>query len=121
MQRKRILLVDDDKNIHKAIKANLENTKYIIDSAYNGEMALEMIQDNKYTVLVTDIMMPQMNGLELLDKLSTKKQTIPTIVITGTYFLATDFNLSYLGVKKIITKPFDFDEIKESIDMIFHK
>ena len=69
-------------------------------------MALEMIQTNKYAILITDIMMPRMNGIELLDKIATRKKTIPTIVITGTSFLATDLSLRYLGVTKTINKSF---------------
>lgn len=77
----KILVVDDEKLIRDVIKEYLINDKYEVDEASSGKIALEKLQNNTYDLLVLDIMMPEMDGFSMLEKLE-KEKRIPTIILS---------------------------------------
>ena len=77
----KILIVDDEDKIRQVIKEYCENNNYETDEAENGKIGLEKLLNNKYDLLILDIMMPEMDGFSML-KECPKEKRIPTIVLT---------------------------------------
>jgi CheY-like chemotaxis protein len=86
-----ILVVDDEKDIRDITEAFLMLNGYEVDTAKNGIEALDKILANHYDVVITDLQMPKMNGLELLEKISHTKSNPVTIVVTGYAVKESDF------------------------------
>ncbi len=106
-----ILLVEDDKDLNKTVEIFLLSEGYKVTSCFDGSEAIEKLKSNSYDLVLTDIMMPNLDGFSFAEKIrSTDKQT-PIIFMT-----AKDDKLSkQLGYKleidDYITKPFDIDEL----------
>ena len=81
MDRK-VLVVDDEKLIVKGIKFSLEQDDMKVDCAYDGEEALEMVKQNEYDVMLLDIMLPKMSGLEVCQQIR-EFSDIPIIMLTA--------------------------------------
>ena len=77
----------------------------------NGQTAIEMLQNNTVHFIITDYMMPKMNGLEFSKKLNELQIDVPVIMITAKTAIETKLEILKLGVKDYITKPFDKQEL----------
>jgi CheY-like chemotaxis protein len=81
-QPHRLLIVDDDPSIHELVQAMLAGTNWIAASAYSGEAALQQLESGSYDILLADILMPGMDGLELLAQLRCRYPGIPVVMMT---------------------------------------
>lgn len=112
----KILLVDDDFFVLESVYAILCNNGYNVAKTKNPIEALEMFQKERYDIVITDIKMPQMNGIELLESIHRISPETPIILMTA----YAEIDLAVQAVKKgafdFILKPFHSDEIKNSID-----
>src|SRR6056297_3378751 len=79
----KILIVDDEVEFRKVVKTILVAKKYHVEHVSSGEMALAKIKNNKYHLVLTDLVMPEKNGLELLDEIKDYDQSIEVIIVTG--------------------------------------
>jgi two-component system cell cycle response regulator CpdR len=84
MEKKRILIVDDDKAVRVLLAAVLNTANYEIDVAVNGVDAINHIDGIPYDLIITDYLMPEMDGLELTRRVKSIYPTIPILIITGT-------------------------------------
>ncbi|MCP4049248.1 MAG: response regulator [bacterium] len=114
--KKRILLVDDEKSIHQAIKLYLMDAPFEIESAYSGEDAFKKMTKNQYNLIVIDLYLKGINGITLMDKLISHKINVPAIMITGKISKISGISFSYLGIKKIIEKPFSPEILLSAIN-----
>lgn len=80
---KNILIVDDEEHIREIISEFLDGQGYQIFEAADGEVALQLYENNEFALVITDIRMPKMNGLELLNAIKTKNQNQPVVLMTG--------------------------------------
>ncbi|MFQ5559113.1 MAG: response regulator [Nitrospinota bacterium] len=115
-----VLIVDDEENIVKALKVNLEMDGYVVDTACSGKEALEKIHQKNYSIVLTDINMPEMDGLELLEKI--KGQSLETIVIMITAYstILKVCNARNYGASDYILKPFeDLEEVDKVMNRAF--
>ncbi len=110
----KILIVDDEVNIREVIKEYCEAENYLTDTADNGLMALEKLQNNKYDILVLDIMMPEMDGYTMLKKLP-KELKIPTIILSARGEVYDKLEGFDLGIDDYVTKPFSPKELMARI------
>ena len=78
----RILVVDDEKLLVKGLKFNLENDGYEVDGAYDGRQALELFEKNKYDLVLLDLMLPEISGLEVCRAIR-EKSNVPVIMVTA--------------------------------------
>ncbi len=120
IMKKRILVVDDEKVIVKGIRFSLEQEGYEIDSAYDGDEALEYAKNNTYDLIILDVMLPKMDGLEVCRTIR-GFSTVPIIMLTAKgedmdKILGLEF-----GADDYMTKPFNVLELKARIKAIIRR
>src|SRR5699024_10892644 len=101
----RVLVVDDEDRIRRLVRMYLEREDYEIDEADNGKDALEMSLENDYDVIVLDLMMPEMDGIEVCEKLREEKTT-PVIMLTAKGEESTRAQGFEVGADDYVVKPF---------------
>jgi DNA-binding response OmpR family regulator len=112
---KRILVVDDEKNIRTLFRDELEEEGYAVETAGSGREALERIEADTPDLVVLDIRMEDMTGIEVLEELRKTNQALPVIMCTAVRGLKDDFTIWDAHVSDYITKPVDLDDLKEKI------
>lgn len=117
---KRVLVVDDEKLIVKGIRFSLEQDGYEVFCAYDGEEALMMVKEREYDMILLDIMLPKMNGLEVCQQIREFSNT-PIIMLTAKGDdMDKIMGLEY-GADDYITKPFNILEVKARIKAILRR
>lgn len=109
-----ILLVDDDDAIRDTLY-ELFSAEHLCHAASTAEMALAFIQEQTYDVILTDISMPGLSGLELLGLLRQSQPDTPVIVVTGISDRSHAEGLIRLGAFDYILKPFRLEDVEESV------
>jgi len=109
---KNILVVDDELSMREFLEILLTAEKYNVDTAKNGADAIKMVRDNNYHVLMTDIHMPGMDGIELLKKVKEISPGTEVLMMTAYASTETAVEAMKCGAYDYITKPFKVDEIK---------
>lgn len=115
----KILVVDDEEIIRNSLTLFLENEKYIVDEAENGKVAYDKIMENYYDLVLTDLEMPVMKGIDLLEKISTLTPQVSVIIITAYGSLDTAIRALRNGASDYILKPIEFDELLIKIQRLF--
>ena len=115
---KKILVVDDEPHIVKVVKSRLEANGYAVVTASNGEEAIVKAQHEKPGLIILDVLMPGLNGFEVLEKLKQDKATsyIPIIMLTCEGQTDNIFKAQELGVADYLIKPFDAKEMMGLIE-----
>ena len=108
-----ILVVDDDKSMREFLELILKRERYNVTCAKDGADALLLLKENFFDLIITDLMMPAINGLELLKKAKELHPGIKTIMITAFGTIETAIEAIKLGAYDYITKPFSNDEDNE--------
>jgi Response regulator containing CheY-like receiver, AAA-type ATPase, and DNA-binding domains len=111
----KILIVDDELNMRLVLSAMLKKEGYEVASASDGREALQILKSSKIAAVVTDLKMPDIDGMELLSRISEKYPEVPVIMITAHGTVATAVEALKKGALDYITKPFDLDELKNVI------
>ena len=117
---KKILVVEDEKDIQNIIKAFLENAKYKVETADDGLDAINLIQNNNYDLILLDIMLPKVDGFTICEMIR-KNSNVPIIILTA----LTDEESQLKGFDKLaddyITKPFSMPVLLKHIEAIFRR
>ncbi len=117
---KKVLVVDDEKLIVKGIRFSLEQDGMEVDCAYDGEEALEMVQAKEYDIVLLDIMLPKLTGLEVCQQIR-EFSTVPVVMLTAKGDdMDKILGLEY-GADDYITKPFNILEVKARIIAIIRR
>ncbi len=111
VNKKTILLADDDDNLRRVLEFQLLEEGYQIQSAKDGVDALKMFNENDFDCVITDLRMPKLSGLELLEKIKVANSELPVIVITAFGEVETAVTAMKAGAFDYINKPFNRDEI----------
>ena len=117
---KKVLVVDDEKTIVKGIKFSLEQDDFVVDCAYDGEEAVDMAKHHKYDIILLDLMLPVMSGLDACQQIR-EFSNVPIIMLTA----KGDDMDKILGLENgaddYITKPFNILEVKARIKAIIRR
>ena len=113
----KILIVDDQAEVREALKAILEQGGHILAEAQNGRVAQNLIQANEFDLVISDLQMPDVNGLELLSWIKANKK-LPVILLTGFTELLETQKAYKLGADDFFTKPFSIKDILSSINRL---
>ena len=115
----RILVVDDELDMLMLLRMIIEdNTDYEVDTTNNPSEALKMVMENDYDLVISDLKMPGMDGLELFDEVKEMDPDLPLIIITAYGSLETSDEAIKKGVADFITKPFRKDSILFTINRV---
>jgi len=111
MKKTKILVVDDEHLIRWSLEQNLKKQGYEVVTASNGEEALKLVQEEQPELILLDIQMPGINGLEVLEKVKESDEDIVVIMVTAQGGLETAVNAMRMGAYDYINKPFNLDEL----------
>lgn len=117
----RILVVEDEKHLNRIISEEMEDEGYSVDSCFNGADALEYALSAKYDVMILDIMLPKLDGLELVRRLRRRGDTTPVLFITARDSVADKVEGLESGGDYYLTKPFDFQELLAVVHVMTRK
>ncbi|MBP3468053.1 MAG: response regulator transcription factor [Lachnospiraceae bacterium] len=117
---KRILVVDDEKLIVKGIKFSLEQDEMQVDVAYDGEEALEKIRNNHYSLILLDLMLPKLSGMEVCQQVR-EFSDVPIVMLTAKGDDMDKIMGLENGADDYITKPFNILEVKARIKGIIRR
>ena len=107
----KILLVEDSLQLNKALSTVLKRNSYIVDSAFDGEEALLFLKQCTYDAIILDIMLPKVNGLEVLKQAREQKLETPIIMLTAKSTTEDKIHGLDLGADDYLPKPFSVDEL----------
>jgi len=118
MEKKRILIADDEKAVRILLAEVLKPHDYKIDLVENGVEAISHIDRRSYDLIITDYMMPKMDGLELTRRIRSKYPSTPILVVTGN---GPIHDLLKSGATACIMKPFNILELQNMVKIILNK
>jgi len=107
----RILLVDDDRLLREVIGEYLSAHDYIVDLAENASEALKLMEPGKYQLALLDLVMPGMNGLELMTKILEQDESVFCLIMTGYPTIDSAYKAMVEGVSDYVIKPFQLMEL----------
>jgi DNA-binding response OmpR family regulator len=113
--KKKILVVDDEKNIRLTVQHSLIAANYDVETASNGAEGLEKFKAGHYDLILMDLRMPQINGIEMLREIKARDKHAAAIVITAYLTIDTLLEAFSLGVSDYIRKPFSPNDVRETV------
>jgi DNA-binding response OmpR family regulator len=121
METKSILIVDDEKNICLTLSQALETLGVETDTALNGEEALVKLEKKKFGIILLDLRMPGMGGMEVLRRVREIRPDIRVIILTAYGTIESAVEAMKLGAVDFIQKPFSPDEIRELVSRVMNR
>ena len=116
----KILVVDDEKLLVKGMKFNLENEGYEVECAYDGAAAVELARDGKFDLIILDVMMPEVDGLEACMRIR-EFSNVPVIMLTAKSEDADKLMGFECGADDYLTKPFNVLELKARVRALLRR
>ena len=117
----KILLVEDTEQLNKALTTVLRRNSYVVDSAFDGEEALLFIEQYQYDIIILDIMLPKLNGLEVLKRIRASKNQTPVLLLTAKSTTEDKITGLDLGADDYLSKPFVIDELLARIRALLRR
>nr|WP_139088758.1 response regulator [Oscillochloris trichoides] len=117
-----VMIVEDDPATRRLYRFLLTNSGYVVVEAEDGLAALERLATTPCDVIITDMNMPRMGGIEMVRTLRQQQSTIHVIMVTAFGTPDTEKHAYRAGVNEYLTKPFDFEELEQRVQLFFaHK
>ncbi|MFA5827777.1 MAG: response regulator transcription factor [Candidatus Shapirobacteria bacterium] len=107
----RILVVEDEHRIANSIKKGLEQEKYVVDVSYDGEEGFDLASSESYDLLILDLMLPKMDGLQICKKIRLGGNHVPILILTAKSQIEDKVGGLNSGADDYLTKPFAFEEL----------
>jgi two-component system response regulator HydG len=118
---KRILLADDDRILNRSVDILLTLDGYQTMSVYNGEEALQKLLHQKFDLLITDLIMPKLDGIELISKIRKLNATLPIMVISGQLNNSLVHLLKKRKIHFILSKPINPGRLRKMVHRAFQE
>lgn len=115
VELRNVLVVDDEAVIRQGIRRILENDGYGVETSSSGKAALEKMQEQDFDLVITDLKMPGMDGIEVLKTIKMLQPDVPVIMITGYATVDTAVEAMRNGAFEYIAKPFTLEQISEKV------
>jgi len=116
MKQRKILVVDDEKNIRLMLSQALASNTTTIETAINGEEALQKLEQSGYDLLLLDLRMPGMDGVQVLRHVHAEHPKLPVILLTAHGTVETAVEAMQSGAVNFLQKPFSPREIRDAVD-----
>ena len=117
----KLLVIEDEVMLNKSIVKLLKTQQYSVDAAYDGEEALDYIRATNYDVIISDIMMPRLDGLSVLKYLRNHQIKTPVLMLTAKDTLEDKVTGLDAGADDYLVKPFEFDELLARIRVMLRR
>ena len=117
----RVLVVDDDEGIREALTEYLETLEYSVVNAADGEDALNKYAKGDYEIILADLMMPNIDGMDLLRRIREIDEDVIFLMITGHPSIGTAVESINLGADDYVTKPFHLEDVKIRLNKALEK
>lgn len=117
----RILIIEDELDLLRDLSHGLELKGYAVDQAETGSVGFQMAMDEDYDLIVLDLNLPGMSGLEVLSRLRTEKPEIKILILSANHHLETKLTGFELGASDYLTKPFHFEELEARIRVLLNR
>ncbi|THB77817.1 MAG: response regulator [Desulfobulbaceae bacterium] len=120
-EAKRILVIEDDQQVRKLFQVKLSRLGYVVDEASDGNEGLSSCQKNRYDLVITDLVMPEKEGIETIIELKKDYSDIKIIAISGGGRLDPSNYLNIakkLGANRVFTKPVEWDQMIEAVEKL---
>ncbi len=117
----KLLLVEDSLQLNKALSTLLKRNNYIVDSAFDGEEALTLLKQYEYDAIILDIMLPKIDGLEVLKRARLNKINTPIIMLTAKSTIEDKITGLDLGADDYLAKPFSTEELLARIKALLRR
>ncbi len=117
----RLLVVEDEKTLADLIKEGLEEEGFSVDVAYDGQEGLFMAQNEPFDLVVLDIMLPEIDGIEILKSMRNNKITTPVLMLTAKSDVEDKVSALNIGADDYLTKPFSFEELLARIKAVLRR
>lgn len=123
LKKKKILIADDEKDIRNLVSQILGDEKYKFIFAANGREAIDAANKNKIDLLILDLMMPEIDGIEVCRQLKQNKETrkIPVVMLTAKTGVADKIEGFVTGADEYITKPFDPSKLEITVEKVLRR
>lgn len=116
---KRILIIEDEEKIARVLQLELNHEGYRTESAYNGKTGLEKAESEEWDLILLDVMLPELNGIEVLRRYRKKNASTPVILLTARDAVPDKVNGLDHGANDYVTKPFEIEELLARIRACF--
>jgi len=117
----RVLIVDDEKNIRLTLSETLASLPVEVDTAENGEQALKKVGAEQFSLILLDLRMPGMDGMQVLRRLRDDRPEIPVIIITAHGNIGSAVDAMKLGAVEFLPKPFGSEEIRSLVSRVLDR
>lgn len=117
----RILLIEDEKRLSHYIKKGLTESGFAVDTAYDGEEGLYLAKEETYDVIILDVMLPKLSGVEVCRQLRASQKNTPLIMLTARGETEDKILGLESGADDYLTKPFEFVELKARINALIRR
>lgn len=121
MDEFRVLLVDDEDDFRETLQKRLRNRKLQVEGAENGYKALEMLQAQDFDVVVLDVKMPGLDGIDTLKEIKIKKPEVEVIMLTGHASVESGIQGMQLGAFDYVMKPVPLDELLDKMRQAYER
>ncbi len=116
-----VLLVEDEENLHEALKLNLELEGYDITSAYDGSEALSKVDQEYFDLIIMDVMLPEIDGFSVTENIRLKNNDIPILILSAKDTSADRVYGLKKGADDYLTKPFNLEELLLRVQKLIRK
>ncbi len=117
----RILIVEDEIELANTLKKILEMNNYLVDAVYDGYDGFCYAQQDEYDIILLDVMLPEMNGYDILSKIRNEGITTPVIMLTAKSQLDDKLEAFGIGADDYVTKPYESKELMARIDAVLRR
>lgn len=118
---KQILIIEDDQRVAELIRRGLEEEQFLITLAYDGELGKKVALSNAFDLIITDIILPKINGLELCKEIRASKPDVPIIMLTALGTTDDKVEGFDAGADDYLVKPFEFRELLARIKVLLKR
>ena len=116
-----VLLVEDEENLHDALKLNLELDGYDITSAYDGSQALNKVEQEYFDLIIMDVMLPEIDGISVTENIRLKNNDVPILILSAKNTSADRVFGLKKGADDYLTKPFNLEELLLRVQKLIQK
>ncbi|MBW2733675.1 MAG: response regulator, partial [Deltaproteobacteria bacterium] len=110
-----VLVIDDNEPLLRTLRRILKGEGYKVSVATNGSDGLELVDKEQFDVIISDVAMPGMGGIELLKNIRSRDLDVPVILMTGEPAIESAIDAMDLGASKFLLKPIDMDTLKSAV------